>query len=294
MLPISIDREIARIRAIPGQNFHAIALQTIQDALNQIIIPSAASQQTTKTNGTSAIATGGGSSPAPTPTPAAGFNLFVNGISVPNAANLSNTWPPSPLGRLPVWFQVDTSMSPPSISASFASIPNSLLNVNFVAFSATPVFDASLGQIQEITLTGNVTSFTIINGVPGQFLCIIWIQDSSGGHTVSGVPATVKNFVAPTATMNSYSAQVFAYDGTDWVSATPQAASTAPTDVALAPSVGGNFTVAHGLSFTPSEVLIRMTSLAIISFQTPTGWDATNLYLVASDGPITGVAVCYP
>lgn len=53
-----------------------------------------------------------------------------------------------------------------------------------VVFSATPVFDASLGNVFEITLTGNVTSSTLINTSPGQSLTFIWNQDGTGGRTV--------------------------------------------------------------------------------------------------------------
>jgi len=56
-------------------------------------------------------------------------------------------------------------------------------SINVVAFSATPVFDASLGDTQEITLTGNVTSSTLVNTSPGQVVKFIIHQDGSGAHT---------------------------------------------------------------------------------------------------------------
>lgn len=52
-----------------------------------------------------------------------------------------------------------------------------------VAFSATPVFDASLGRKFKITLTENVTSSTLINLVPGMELTFIVVEDSTGGRT---------------------------------------------------------------------------------------------------------------
>jgi hypothetical protein len=60
--------------------------------------------------------------------------------------------------------------------------------------------------------------------------------------------------------------------------------------VALAPSAPGNFTVAHTLGSVPSLVLFRMKSTGAIWFQSPTGYDSSNLYLVASGGGITGDA----
>lgn len=62
------------------------------------------------------------------------------------------------------------------------------------------------------------------------------------------------------------------------------------TEIALAPSGAGNFTVAHGLGRIPTVALIQMTSNGLIWFQTPTRYDDTNLYLVASEGSITGNA----
>jgi hypothetical protein len=63
--------------------------------------------------------------------------------------------------------------------------------------------------------------------------------------------------------------------------------------VAVAPASGGNFTVAHGLSATPSAAAVMMTSDGGIWFQLPTLFDATNLYLTASDAGITGSAICF-
>jgi hypothetical protein len=64
------------------------------------------------------------------------------------------------------------------------------------------------------------------------------------------------------------------------------------TEVAIAPSSPGDFTVAHGLGAAPTTVLIAMTSGGQVWFQT-TRFDATNLYLVASDAGLTGFAVCF-
>jgi len=63
----------------------------------------------------------------------------------------------------------------------------------------------------------------------------------------------------------------------------------APTEVSLAPSAPGNFTVAHGLGRTPVVGFVQMTSGGEIWFQT-SRYDVTNLYLTASAGGITGKA----
>lgn len=78
---------------------------------------------------------------------------------------------------------------------------------NVVTFSATPVFDCSKGQKFEITLTGNVTSSTIINVLPGMSLVFTIKQDGVGSHTFSP-PATVPlDTIDPT--INAASIQTF-------------------------------------------------------------------------------------
>lgn len=64
-------------------------------------------------------------------------------------------------------------------------------------------------------------------------------------------------------------------------------------EIALTPGSPGNFTVAHGLPAAPAFVLIQMDSGGDIWFQTPLRYDATNLYLTASDGGIVGKAQCW-
>ena len=60
--------------------------------------------------------------------------------------------------------------------------------------------------------------------------------------------------------------------------------------IPLAPVAAGNFTIPHGLAHAPTAVVIRMTSGGLIWLQSPTHFDATNIYLVASDGGVTGEA----
>ncbi len=88
--------------------------------------------------------------------------------------------------------------------------------LNTVAFAATAVFDASLGNTQKMTLTGNVTSFTIPNAAAGQTIRFIWVQDATGGRTVSGGPS-MKGFTSPGTNPSSYSIQACTYDGSTWV-----------------------------------------------------------------------------
>lgn len=82
--------------------------------------------------------------------------------------------------------------------------------VDSVAFSATPVFDASLDNTFEIVLTGNVTSSTLINVTPGQTLTFIIKQDAVGGRAFVAPP----NLPLPTlkSTANSINVQSFIVD----------------------------------------------------------------------------------
>ena len=54
----------------------------------------------------------------------------------------------------------------------------------------------------------------------------------------------------------------------------------------------GSFTLQHGLGTTPISVTKTMTSGGDVWFQT-NRFDATNLYLVASDPGVTGFFLVY-
>jgi hypothetical protein len=87
-----------------------------------------------------------------------------------------------------------------------------------VTFSATPVFNAALGNIYEITLTAAVTSSTITNPqFVGQAITFKIIEDGTGGRTFA-FPANVKGATAITTTANRVNVQEFQWDGTNWIS----------------------------------------------------------------------------
>lgn len=70
--------------------------------------------------------------------------------------------------------------------------------------------------------------------------------------------------------------------------------TTQPASVTIAPGAAGPYTKPHGLAFTPSAVVLVPTSGAAMWLQTPTGFDATNIYVEASDPSATCIAVCHP
>ena len=85
--------------------------------------------------------------------------------------------------------------------------------LNGVIFSATPTFDASLGNTIKITLTGNVTSSTLSNATAGQTLNFVICQDATGSRTFVW-PTNVLGGMAIGSTASKCSAQSFVFDGT--------------------------------------------------------------------------------
>lgn len=85
--------------------------------------------------------------------------------------------------------------------------------LNTVSFSAAPAFDASLGNTQEITLTGNITSSTLVNASAGEFLYFIICQDATGSRAFTWPPNLHGGMTVGT-TPGKCSAQSFVFDGT--------------------------------------------------------------------------------
>lgn len=84
--------------------------------------------------------------------------------------------------------------------------------LNTVTFSATPTFDFSKGNTQMITLTGNVTSSTLVNAAAGERLLFIVCQDATGSRTFVW-PASMKGGGTIGATASKCSVQDFVWDG---------------------------------------------------------------------------------
>ncbi len=86
--------------------------------------------------------------------------------------------------------------------------------LNTVAFSATPTFNASLGNTQKITLTANVTSSVLSNATAGETINFIICQDAVGGRTFVW-PTNVLGAMTIGATASKCSGQSFVFDGTN-------------------------------------------------------------------------------
>ena len=94
---------------------------------------------------------------------------------------------------------------------------NLLPDIQAGVFNATQTINASLGDIFQLTLTGNVTSSSITNALAGQSLSIALTQDGGGGHTFAW-PSNVK-LSGGSVTLsgaNKRDVLIFYYDGTNW------------------------------------------------------------------------------
>ena len=85
------------------------------------------------------------------------------------------------------------------------------------SFSATPSFNASafLEPTFTITLTGDVSSSSVINPTNGQKIAFIITQDGTGNHAWVW-PANFKGTCNIGPDANSVTIQEFVYDGTNW------------------------------------------------------------------------------
>lgn len=98
-----------------------------------------------------------------------------------------------------------------TLTAGFISgvIPSGVVAV---AFNANPIFDASQGLEFKLTLTGNATSSSFINGSQGpSVIAFRIVQDGTGGRTFVW-PANVRNGGEISPAANARSLQLFAVD----------------------------------------------------------------------------------
>jgi len=88
--------------------------------------------------------------------------------------------------------------------------------LNVVTFSSTPTFDASLGNTQKITLSGNVTSSTLSNATAGQTINFLICQDATGSRTFVW-PTNFLNAPSINSGPNQCKGASFVFDGTNGV-----------------------------------------------------------------------------
>jgi hypothetical protein len=94
-------------------------------------------------------------------------------------------------------------------------VPGDMPGQVAVTFSATPVFDASLGGSFTITLTGDVTSSSVTNPTAGALITFVITQDGTGEHAFAW-PTNFKGASAIAPEANLVSVQSFIYTGSVW------------------------------------------------------------------------------
>lgn len=85
-------------------------------------------------------------------------------------------------------------------------------------FGTNMVFNAAAGNTIKLTLTGNVTSSSIANPTPGQFLTLLLCQDATGSRTMAW-PTNLKlsgGSFTLTTTANKCDSLTAVYDGSNW------------------------------------------------------------------------------
>jgi hypothetical protein len=86
-----------------------------------------------------------------------------------------------------------------------------LSNLISLAYSPTPAFNAASANGFQMTLTGNITSSTISGVLPGQVVGFFFVQDATGGRTVSW-PASFVGAMQPDPAENAVSLILFKAD----------------------------------------------------------------------------------
>lgn len=160
-------------------------------------------------------------------------------------------------------------------------------------------------QAQDLGLNGVYSGFTLSTSatlVPGLTAGVLYAQGKryapTSAPTIAPAPASAANYLFYNSSSGFYyqTSPVGATAGDALIGkvTTSSSAVTAVVQgtkvfgqVSAAPSVPGSFTLQHYLGRTPIAAMIQMTSAGVFWFQLPTMYDATNLYLVASDSGLT-------
>jgi hypothetical protein len=98
-----------------------------------------------------------------------------------------------------------------AVCANFLTTADLLPNVQVVAYSPTPAFNAALTNGFQMTLAGNITASTISGVAPGQLVAFYFVQDGTGGRTVAW-PSSMTGTVQPDPTPNAISLILFRAD----------------------------------------------------------------------------------
>jgi hypothetical protein len=197
----------------------------------------------------------------------------------------------------------DSNLSQDGTTGQIVSAKSISSPFTTVSFSATPTFNAALGNVFQITLTNNVTSSTLSNPKSGEVIVFKICQDGTGSRTFAW-PSNVSNPSTVDGTASGCTQQTFVYDGTNAVPITPGfvtgvpgsaitlvGSSSGSTLVQPAAAAGGTWTVPAatdtvvGKATTDTLTNKTLTTPTIASFT-----NATHDHSNAAGGGVLGVA----
>lgn len=168
-----------------------------------------------------------------------------------------------------------------AVCANFLTTADIIPGIVVVAYSPTPAFNAAASNGFQMTLVGNVTDSTISGITPGQLLAFYFVQDATGGRTVSW-PSSFTGTVQPDPAPNAASLILFRAD----LAGVPRAAG---------PLVSNNGTFSAGLlkatSFTlaapgtTGQILTNVGGV-FVPRGTITTTDSSGSYRICPDGTI--------
>jgi hypothetical protein len=120
-----------------------------------------------------------------------------------------------------IGINTDQAWNPGYVVEVCPSRQPTLASAETVAFSATPTFSITT-RSSSITLSGNVTSFTLAAGLDGQEKTLTFCQNATGGFTVTP-PGSVRGFFTVGTTAGKCSSQHFTYSAAQsaWLADSP-------------------------------------------------------------------------
>lgn len=132
-------------------------------------------------------------------TPQLGGNLDVNGQQIVSASNGNIVLAPNGTGKTKV------------NNINYYETPYTL------TYAATITPDVANGNVQVVTLTGNVTFSAFSNPVAGQSLTLIVKQDGTGSRTLTTTMKFSDGFATLSTAANAIDVITVYYDGTDYI-----------------------------------------------------------------------------
>jgi hypothetical protein len=154
------------------------------------------------TNGTTAGGDLGGTLPSPTVT-------FVGGVSAASVAAGANT------ANAAVALNTPNTVVMRDGSGS-AELTNLFLYIKAVSFTTTPAYNLSMGGIQQMTISGNITSMTTTGQNAGQIVIFDFVHDNTSNAYTIAWAANIFGGSANVGTANlKHNTQMFWCDGTN-------------------------------------------------------------------------------